>query len=513
MSFTRELDLALRARCTLIVVPTPEEPRLLDAVRASGTRRVVVWDAADGFEPSPFPSEAEGGRGRPIRDPLLALDHVLGLTDDAVVVLRDFHEYWGLAAVKRKLRSVAQRLRHGRAAIVVSCPAARIPPELSDEAVVLDFPLPSPDELRRELEVFSSAGPVSLTPLGREKLVAAAAGLTALQMRRQLGRSFVEHGGLDDRHIALMAEAKRQILRDNEALEYSPPSDSIDDLGGLEALKGWLRQRERAFSREAREYGLPAPRGMALLGIPGTGKSLAARTVGALWRIPVIRLDVGAIFGSLVGESEERLRRALRVADALAPCVLWIDEVEKALAAAGNDGGTTARVLGGLLTWMQEKRSPCFVVLTANRVEALPPELLRRGRLDELFFLDLPSLEERRAILGVHLRRRRRLPGDFDLDRLAARSEGFVGGELEQAIIDGMYAAFHDGREVGSDDIEAGLARLVPLSVSHRETVERLRTWLVEGRARSASFVRAEDACRRFVPPGRWDASRLLREN
>ncbi len=295
-------------------------------------------------------------------------------------------------------------------------------------------------------------------------------------------------GSLDDRDIELVTEEKKQILRESEALEFYPATETMDNVGGLASLKDWLRMRESAFTSKAREYGLPAPKGIALIGIPGTGKSLTAKMIGGLWRLPLLRLDVGSLFGSLVGKSEERTRRALRLAETIAPCILWIDEMEKALAHGGLDSGTSTRVFGSILTWMQEKSSPVFVVATANDISSLPPELLRRGRFDEIFFLDLPNYQERLEIFAVHLRKRRRLAQDYDIKALATRSEGYVGSEIEQAVIDAMYLGFNDhAREFSTQDILAALARQVPLSVSQRETVDALRAWLKEGRAISAS--------------------------
>jgi len=236
------------------------------------------------------------------------------------------------------------------------------------------------------------------------------------------------------------------------------------------------------------------------LGIPGTGKSLTAKTIGGLWHQPLLRLDVGAIFGSLVGESEEKLRQALRLVETVAPCILWVDEIEKALAHGGLDSGTSTRVFGSFLTWMQEKTAPVFVVATANDISSLPPELLRKGRFDEIFFLDLPTEEERKEIFAVHLRKRRRIPVDYDLDALAAASEGYVGAELEQAVIEAMYIGFNDNqREFTTEDVLKSIKRLVPLSVSQRETISSLRLWLREGRAQSASFAEPEEAARRAV--------------
>lgn len=267
---------------------------------------------------------------------------------------------------------------------------------------------------------------------------------------------------------------------------------------GRRVLKDGLR--ERAFTQEAQDYGLPAPKGIALIGIPGTGKSLTAKMIGGLWRLPLLRLDIGALFGSLVGESEARTRKALTLAETVSPCILWIDELEKAFSAGGLDGGVSTRVFGTILTWMQEKTAPCFVVATANNIAQLPPELLRKGRFDEIFFLDLPTLAERQEIISVHLRKRNRFPQEFDIMRLAKASEGYVGAEIEQAIIDGMYVGFNQGREVTTGDILTALQWQVPLSVSQKEVITALRDWLRECRAQSASFEEIRQAEHAFVP-------------
>jgi SpoVK/Ycf46/Vps4 family AAA+-type ATPase len=406
-------------------------------------------------------------------------------------VLKDFHECWNVAVVKRKLRSLAQRLKFTRKSILITSPSSKIPPEFKDEAVLLDFPPPTASELDAVLNTLARAPgvKVSLTKLGREKLVQASLGLTSAQAHRVFSRAIVTDGTLDDRDISLVTDEKKQIIRESEALEYYEFTESPADVGGLDILKEWLRLREKAFTQAARDYGLPPPKGIALIGIPGTGKSLTAKMIAGLWRLPLLRFDIGSLFGSLVGESEERARRALQVAGAVAPCVLWLDEMEKSLAHGGQDAGTSTRVFGTILTWMQEKTVPCFVVATANDISALPPELLRKGRFDEIFFLDLPTQVERAEIFSVHLRKRKRLVQDFDVNRLAAESGGYVGAEIEQAIIDAMYVGFNENREFTTQDISKSLERQVPLSVSQRETVDALRDWLHQGRAQSASSV------------------------
>jgi SpoVK/Ycf46/Vps4 family AAA+-type ATPase len=354
----------------------------------------------------------------------------------------------------------------------------------------MPLPPPSVGELEVVLDRLARTPGVkiNLSGSGREKLVQAALGLTAAQAQRVFAKAIVADGVLEDHDVELVTEEKRQVIRESEALEFYPATETIEDVGGLEALKQWLRLRERALTREAREYGLPPPRGIALIGIPGTGKSLVAKMIAGLWRLPLFRLDAGALFGSLVGESEERTRRALRLAEAAGQAILWIDEIEKALAHGGLDSGTSTRVFASILTWMQEKTAPVFVVGTANSISSLPPELLRKGRFDEIFFLDLPTEAERAEILAVHLRKRRRRAEDFDLERLARESEGYVGAELEQAVIDGMYVGFSEGRPLRTEDVAQALKRLVPLSISQRETVQVLRAWLQEGRAQSASL-------------------------
>jgi AAA+ superfamily predicted ATPase len=499
MSFSEELELHLRARSPLIVVVTPEEERAVVVVKdvcAACSYECLSWDVADGFV------ALAGETSLKANDPKTALQLIDKSDQQAAFILKDFHRLWGNEQIGRQLRSVAQRLKYQKKSIVITAPTGKVPPELRDEAVLLDLPNPDIEELGAVLDrlIQNPGVRMKLTDLGREKLLQAALGMTEAQAQRVFAKSIVRDGTIDDRDIALVGEEKRQIIRESGALEFYSVTETIADVGGLDVLKDWLRLRERAFTQEAHEYGLPAPKGVALIGIPGTGKSLTAKMIAGMWRLPLLRLDVGALFGSLVGESEERARQALQLAETVAPCVLWIDEMEKGLSHGDMDGGTSTRVFGTILTWMQEKTSPCFVVATANNVAALPPELLRKGRFDEIFFLDLPTLIERKAILSVHLQKRRRLPADYAMDRIAATCEGYVGAEIEQAIVDAMYVAFDDHREFTTEDVLAALGRQVPLSVSQREIIGALRAWLREGRAQSASFREVSQAEEQFVP-------------
>jgi SpoVK/Ycf46/Vps4 family AAA+-type ATPase len=491
----------LRARVALIVIVTIEEQRaiqVLDDVQ-KGRGDVITWDFADHFTSKDIPSAI---------DPVSALDKIKDrATRDAarrdLYVLKDFHEFWSKdAKVRRKLRNLAQQLVYTGSSLVVTTPTRKIPEELKDDAVVIDMPLPTEEALRAELDQLTrntSGIRNKLTEQGRSKLAQAALGLTTAQAKRAFAKAIVRDKVLDDRDIDVVQAEKKAVIRESQALEFYAAGETPDDIGGLDALKKWLTLRERAFGSEAADYGLPAPKGLALIGIPGTGKSLTAKMIGGLWRLPLLRLDAGALFGSLVGESEERTRRALRLAETVAPCVLWIDELEKGFGTGDIDGGTSRRVFGTVLTWMQEKTAPVFVVATANDVTSLPPETLRRGRFDEIFFLDLPTDEERREIVTVHLRKRRRDPARFDVRRLAMECDGYTGAEIEQAVVDAMYTAFADERDIGTEDIMAAIARTVPQSKSQREVIERLRAWLREGRAQSASFAAASLAAQAQV--------------
>ncbi len=494
-----QIRLYLRARVALIVLVTIEEQRalrVLDEVRQGRDRAadLITWDIADRFTSKSGAVLPDAG------DPVAALDKIRdrAVKDSSrrdIYVLKDFHEFWSKdPRVRRKLRSLAQQLTYTGSSLVVTTPSRVIPEELKDDAVVIEMLLPDEDALRAELDelIGKTRGlRVQLTSAAQARLAQAALGLTSAQAKRAFAKAIVRDDVLDDRDIDSVLAEKKAVIRESQALEFFSAQETPDDVGGLGELKKWLTLRERAFTDDAHRYGLPAPKGLALIGIPGTGKSLTAKMIGGLWRLPLLRLDVGALFGSLVGESEERVRRALRLAETVAPCVLWIDELEKGFAAGDLDGGTSRRVLSTLLTWMQEKTAPVFVVATANDVTALPPEVIRRGRFDEIFFLDLPTEPERRDIITVHLRKRRRDPALFDIRRLAMESDGYTGAELEQAIIDAMYSAFAADHDIRTEDVITAIARTVPLSRSQREVIERLRSWLRDGRAQSASFAAA----------------------
>jgi SpoVK/Ycf46/Vps4 family AAA+-type ATPase len=403
--------------------------------------------------------------------------------------------------VVRALRELAHALKSTYTTVVLLSPTLVIPPEIEKEVSVLDVPLPSYRDLVQLLKEIvgvlrqGGSAKVELTKDDADALIKAALGLTLSEAENAFAKAIAYDGKLSKDDVSRVLEEKRQVIRKSGLLEYFPTEERLANVGGLDLLKTWLGRRGAAFSEAARRFGLPEPKGLLLLGVQGCGKSLTAKAIAAQWRLPLLRLDMGRIFSGLVGSSEENLRRAIQVAESVAPVVLWIDEIEKGLSgiqgSAFGDGGVTARVAGTLLTWLQEKTAPVFVVATANRIEQLPPELLRKGRFDDIFFIDLPSAAERREILDIHVRRRGRDPGAHDLEALARRTAGFSGAEIEQAVISALYDAFAEGRELEPVHLARAIEEARPLSVTMSEEIDRLRDWS-RTRTRAASSAAAE---------------------
>jgi SpoVK/Ycf46/Vps4 family AAA+-type ATPase len=362
-------------------------------------------------------------------------------------------------------------------------PVQQVPVELEKEVVVLDYPLPSMTELNQVLsQHLDQVRSRRITTEVREKLLKAALGLTRDEADRVYRKAQVTTGRLTETEVDIVLSEKKQLIRRNGILEFIEEDETLDAVGGLEELKRWLKQRSNAFTERAREYGLPQPKGMLILGVPGCGKSLIAKTTSRLWGLPLLRLDMGRVYdGSTVGKSEANLRNALKTAESISPAILFIDEIDKAFAggagSADSDGGTSSRIFGSFLTWMQEKQSPVFVMATANRVERLPGEFLRKGRFDEIFFVDLPTTEERQEIFRIHLSKRRPDITHFDLGQLAKVCDGFSGAEIEQALIAAMYDAFAKGRDFNQLDIIAAVKATLPLSKTMSEQVTALRDW------------------------------------
>ncbi len=491
MGFDRELELLLRARYPLLYVPTLEEERLEAAIasvaKQVGNRSIYIWDFVGGYQGNPNVA----GVGR--RNPLEALEYLEKLPENvaAIAVFRDLHRFLDDISVARKLRNLARAFKSRSLNIVAIAPEVRIPADLAEVFTVVDFPLPTGEEIRTE--VARLLGPLAIADEVMQELVAAARGLSLERIRRVLTRIVVARassGALQPEDVEPILSEKRQAIRQTQILEFYPAVETLADIGGLDNLKDWLLRRGGAFGERARAYGLPQPRGLLLVGIQGTGKSLTAKAVAHLWQLPLLRLDVGRLFAGLVGESESRARQAIALAEALAPCVLWIDEIDKAFASAGDrsDGGTSRRVFGTFLTWLAEKRSPVFVVATANDLQALPAELLRKGRFDEVFFVGLPDRQERREIFTVCLQRvRPHKLSEFDLDRLAYETPDFSGAEIEQAIIEAMHIGFSQDRDFATEDILSATGQIVPLARTAREEVQALQAWVADGKARLAS--------------------------
>jgi hypothetical protein len=490
MNFSQEFALLLRACYPLIYIPTTEEERLEKAIaivaEEVGNRQVYIWDFVEGYQKNP--NNESFGR----RNPLQALEFVEKLPEKlgGIFILRDFHRFLEDISISRKLRNLARSLKSQPKNIVIVSPQLEIPTELTEVLTVMDFPLPTAQELKLEIQRLMGATGQSLSEKLINEIVRSAQGLSLERIRRVLTRAIASGGRLEPEDVELVLEEKRQSIRQTQILDFYPATEQISDIGGLDNLKDWLLRRGGAFSDRARAYGLPHPRGLLLVGIQGTGKSLTAKAIAHHWHLPLLRLDVGRLFGGLVGESESRTRQMINLAEALAPCILWIDEIDKAFSGVEGrgDSGTTSRVFGTFITWLAEKKSPVFVVATANNIQALPPEMLRKGRFDEIFFVGLPNQEEREAIFKVHLARLRpHNLGNYDLKRLAYETPDFSGAEIEQTLIEAMHIGFSQNRDFTTDDILEAASQIVPLARTAQEQIQFLQNWAAAGKARLAS--------------------------
>ena len=495
------LEILIRSRYPVIYLVSWEEKRVLEAVADIGRRlgkKVYAWSCLSGMALYGTTSSNKKAVNASSKDPLAALKEALDFKEPALFVFKDFHPYLARTnlAIIRSIREIAQEFTTSFKTVILTGPQLNLPPDLEKDVTVLDFPLPGAEELNELLENASreiSKNPnlaVDLSGDAREEIIKAVQGLTLAEAENVFAKTLVVQGKLGAAAIPDILLEKRQIIRKSGLLDYCEPDISMADVGGLDHLKQWLAKRKLAFSERAKNFGLPPPRGVLMLGVQGCGKSMCAKAVSALWNLPLLRLDLGRVFDSLVGSSEENIRRAICIAEGVAPCILWIDEIDKAfggLTGHSTDSGTSQRVLGSFLTWLAEKTSAVFVVATANNVSILPPELLRKGRFDDIFFIDLPDRGERENILSIHLRRRNRKPADFDLLKLAEAAAGFSGAELEQAVISALFDAFYDkGRDVTTPDILASISETVPLSQTMLEEIDRLRKWC-QTRARPAS--------------------------
>ncbi len=499
-ALVEELDLMIRARYPLLYIVTVEEEPLEEvlcqvAEHSQPPRKLLLWDIVRGWNDN----------GSDKGSVMAALSRIskAAAQESGIFVLRDLHPILMSpytdkhAPVVRELRNLTRDLKRSRKTLVLTSHTLQLPAELQEEVTVIDFPLPDLQEINYLTGQLVVPEKLKVTGLGREQLVKACQGLSWGRIRRVLAKALAAKQQVDETDIDGVLEEKKQAIRQTGILEFFTARESLKNVGGLENLKHWVRMRKDAFTEEARRYGIPNPKGVLLVGIQGTGKSLSAKTIANEWRLPLLRLDTGRLFGGIVGESESKVRQMIQLAEAIAPCVLWIDEIDKAFGnitgGVDGDSGTSRRVFGSLITWMQEKTSPVFIVSTANNVRILPAELLRKGRFDEIFFLNLPTESERQEIFKVHLQplRPSRLR-EFDLALLASQAKDFSGAEIEQVIIDAMHQAFGtvvngQRRDFTTEDIVRAIDQTVPLAAIARDQIKELKRWAAEAGARTAS--------------------------
>jgi hypothetical protein len=505
MNFQSEIETLIRARYPILYVISNEELRAQNTILEIAKKRqkkAFEWSYSTGIVPAGASIQSHRNRNAATKDPLAALDQVIEQIEPAIFIFKDFHPFLtrNNFAVVRRLKEIALHLKNSFKTIVLISPVMEIPAELDKEVTVLNYPLPTREDLSELLDKIIEdvrqfkQVKIELDEAGRDRLLQAALGLTLGEAENVFAKIIVKDERLSGGDVNEVFAEKQQIIRKSGLLEYCSTGESFAHIGGLAVLKDWLNKRAAAFTQEARAFGVPPPKGILMLGVQGCGKSLCAKAVSNQWQLPLLRFDMGRMFGSLVGSSEENVRRAIAVAESVAPAILWVDEIDKAFAGSqgsgASDGGTTARVFGTFLTWLSEKTAPVFVVATANDISQLPPELLRKGRLDEIFFVDLPSQPERAEIFGIHIARRRRPAEQFDLAALAEASRDFSGAEIEEAINSALYDAFYEHGDISTESVLATLAQTVPLAKTMDEQINRLRAW-AEGRARNASVFRA----------------------
>ena len=490
MTFNEELNLFLKARYPIIYINTIEEDRVEYIIRKNVKinlkRSIYSWDFIDGYTNNP------NNKNFGSRNPLQALELIEQLNSDipAIFLLKDFNRFLNDLTISRKLRNLGRILKLQPKTIIIIGSELKIPRELQDLITVLQFQLPTENEIIKELERLLKSLKITIDVQLFEDLTRSCQGLSLERIRRVLSKIIATYKTINEDSISILLNEKKQIISQTEILEYFSGNEKFDNLGGLKNLKEWLKKRQTAFSCQATNYGLPTPRGLLLLGIQGTGKSLTAKAIANDWKLPLLRLDVGKLFGGIIGESESRLRQMINVTETVSPCILWIDEIDKAFSNIENtgDSGTSSRVLGTFVSWLSEKTKPVFVIATANNIDLLPLEIVRKGRFDELFFLDLPQENEREEIFKIHLEEFRPNSWNrFNSKELAKMTELFSGAEIRQVIIEAMYQAFSEKREFNTKDIKIAITELVPLANIENEQMLKLKKWAASGRIRLAS--------------------------
>lgn len=487
MAALKELQLMIQSRYPLIALATVEEDRLEKALQDIADDLKVpfwVWSLTAGLKRSGHLNNVYD-----TQEPLKALNNIAAMPGEGVYLLKDIHRFLEKPEIVRKLQDLGPGFAMDRRVMVLCASHADLPPALQSIAAAYTLELPSVEELKalatRVLKSLSRERPVKveLTPEDFGRLVERMKGFTAFEAERAITKAIMADHALTKADFDLIIDLKKQLLQKDGVLEYIAPEENLAEVGGFKNLKAWLAKRTRAFAPEAAQFGIVAPKGLLLLGIQGCGKTLVARAIAREWGLPLLKMETGRLYDKYIGESEKNLEKALRTAEHMAPCVLMIDELEKALSYGGGgdgDSGLSKRVFGRILGWLQDRKAPVFVVATCNDITSLPPELTRKGRFDEIFFIDLPSREERQAIFAVHLAKRKRVAKLFDLPTLATASEGFSGAEIEQAVVSALLTAFSRGGELTSAIIAEELRATKPLSVTRREDIDHLRAWAAD---------------------------------
>jgi AAA+ superfamily predicted ATPase len=498
----QELNHYVAAGYPVIYLITPEESRAelqILAVAKATKRKITIWSHTDGFF-TPDQKHQEQ-----VEDPIEALQKIKDAKEAGIWVFRDLHKYFDTPRVLRLLRDIAMSFKQKGQTLMMVSPVNKLPLDIEHDVTVVEFELPTYEEIKKVWDTIYTEYKAKIGEMNEdqhEEVITAAMGLTTIEAENAFAKALVARKDYPDPKPTiskLVLREKAQIVKKSGILEYFEAQESVSDIGGLENIKAFLAKRKQAFTKKAKDFGLPQPRGIVLAGLPGCGKSLSAKVASNIMGLPLIRFDMGRIFAGLVGASEQNMRTALNTIDAIGNCVVWVDEMEKAFAGMGgsgsNDSGVSQRVIGSFLSWMQDKKSPSFVVATVNRIENIldtMPELLRRGRFDEIFFVGLPSGEERTEILNIHIRKHKRNPKDFDLKQVVKSSEGFSGAELGEAVITGLYEAFGTDTELNADHILTGVKSTNPLSKSAATQLEHMAKWARENAA-PASVIKAGD--------------------
>jgi SpoVK/Ycf46/Vps4 family AAA+-type ATPase len=518
------LKVLIDSSAPIVVMETVEEVRAVRLVRvacASLNLATFEWSIASGLarcgnegqEPvveGRFPASGTGQDATDAaaqaiyntREPAQVLGVLEGISVEAAFILKDFHRHMEDPVVVRRLRDVGQKFSKNRRTVIIIAPSIKMPPELASLVEYVELPLPDKQRLRQIIdEMIVRVGKTrtlrrSLDASGLDVMAGNLRGLTEEEAERAVSQAIVARYGVTAEIVTDVLQAKKEMLRRSEMLDFVEVSDTLASVGGLENLKRWLEQRRGTWEEPAQAFGLEPPRGVVILGVQGCGKSMCAQAIACEWKLPLVKFDTAAIFDKYIGETEKRIQKVFRVAEELSPCVLWIDELEKVFAGSGSDSasadaGVSSRLLAAFLSWMQERKAPVFVAATCNNVSALPPELIRKGRFDELFFVDLPNQAERKQIFALELARRNRRPAEFDLDRVAAAARGYSGAEIQAAVQAALYAAFSSKQPLATSHLMDALAKTVPLSTTRAEEIQQLRDW-ARARAVPASVADAK---------------------